>query len=96
MRAHRGTHHEGVFHLVKLSPEIRERKSPNYRAAFVARDFSLVTPDICEQPAATVGCSEIGVREEWEEHCVKGSMLLFCRSLQDPKRPVGVTLAQRL
>jgi hypothetical protein len=90
MRAQRRAHHEGEFHLVKRSLEIRERNGAKDCAAFVTGDFRFVTPDICEQAAATVGCSEIRVREEWAGHSVKDSMLLPLLFLQDPERSVGV------
>ena len=62
MWAHLGTHYEGEFHLVKRSLEIPDGNGAKNCTAFVARDFRLVTPDICDQTPATVGCSEIGMR----------------------------------
>ena len=62
MWAHLGTHYEGEFHLVKRSLEIPERNGAKNCATFVARDLCLVIPDICDQAAATVRCSKIGMR----------------------------------
>ena len=62
MRAYRRTHLKGEFHLVKRSLEIPDGNGAKNCTAFVARDFRLVTPDICEQAPAAVGCSEIGMR----------------------------------
>ena len=55
---------KGKLHLVKRSPEIRKRNGAKDYAAFAARDFRSASPDICEQAAATVRCSEIGMRQE--------------------------------
>src|SRR5262252_883857 len=65
MRAHRGTHLEGEFHLVKRALQIRGLNRANDSATFIARDLRLVTTELGEQAAATARCSEISMWKDW-------------------------------
>ena len=62
MGAHLGTHREGKLHLIKRSLQIGGRNRSNNSAAFVALDIRFLCSDDALETAATVGCSEIGMR----------------------------------
>jgi hypothetical protein len=62
MRAHLGAYREREFHLVKRPLQIRRHNGANYSAAFVALDSRLLSSDDALKTAATVGCTEIGMR----------------------------------
>jgi hypothetical protein len=68
---------KGKLHLVQRSLESRERNGAKDYAAFVARDFRLVSPDICDQTAATVRSSEIGMRQVWLGHRLRAACYFF-------------------